>query len=119
MATFALPSARIILLKLLLRIKNGIPAATIFRYWDAYPIVSALAPIIRQTGFTNIQISTIETTPMTSPVQKQNEEVFFAFSSFPSPNILEIREVPPIPKSMPTAIKNKNAGVATETAATI
>ena len=33
-AVLAFPSARIMLLKLLLTIRKGIPAATIFRYWE-------------------------------------------------------------------------------------
>ena len=36
----------------------------------------------------------------------------FASCRLPSPSILEIKDVPPMPKSIPTAIKNKNAGVA-------
>ena len=35
------------------------------------------------------------------------------------PSLREISDVPPTPKSMPIAIKNKNAGVASDTAATI
>ena len=34
----------------------------------------------------------------------------FAFSVLPSPSDLEIREVPPMPKSMPIAINKRNAG---------
>ena len=58
-------------------------------------------------------------TPMLRPVQKQNAEAFLAFCVLPSPSMREISEVPPIPKSMPTAINSRKAGVATETAATI
>ena len=71
------------------------------------------------TGEAKIKMTTIAIKPMQSPVQKQNEEAFFALSILPSPSVLEISEVPPMPKSIPTAINSKNAGVATETAATI
>ena len=70
-------------------------------------------------GSAKNQINTMAMIPMVIPVQKQNADVCFAFSDFPSPSIREIREVPPIPNSIPTAIKNMNAGVATDTAATI
>ena len=119
MAVWALPSERMMLLKLLLTIRKGIPSATMFRYWEAYPMVPSLAPTARQMGLANTQMSTMAMMPMVSPVQKQNEEVCFAFCGLPSPSILEIREVPPMPNNSPTAIKSRNTGVAMDTAATI
>ena len=73
----------------------------------------------RLTGVAKIKITVIAMIPMPSPVQKQKAEAFLAFSVLPSPSILEIREVPPMPKSMPIAMNKRNAGVATEIAATI
>ncbi len=100
-------------------IRNGMPKATIVKYCAAYSIVSSLAPIALHIGVLKIHITIIETTPTTKLVQKLKEEVRFASSFLPSPNILLIKLVEPIPNNMPTAINNKNAGVATETAATI
>ena len=58
-------------------------------------------------------------TPMASPVQKQKEDARFAFCGFPSPSMRDISDVPPMPNSMPTAIKSRKAGVAMDTAATM
>ena len=82
-------------------------------------MVSSLAPMALLTGSAKINITMAAIMPMQSPVQKQKEEAVLAFSVLPSPRDLEIREVPPMPKSIPIAIKKRNAGVATEIAATI
>ena len=113
MAIFALPSARMILLKLLPMIKKGMDVETMRRYCDAYPTVSSL------TGSAKINMIIMAMIPMPRPVQKQKEEAFLAFSVLPSPRDLEIREVPPMPNSIPMAMNKRNAGVATEIAATM
>jgi|GEM_PF-3074156 len=80
-AVFARPSERMMLLNALLMIRNGIPMATIRRYWVAYSIVSGLAPIALQTGSAKITIKIIDMIPTASPVQKQNAEACLARSS--------------------------------------
>lgn len=82
-------------------------------------MVSSLAPMARLTGSAKTKIRIIARMPMQSPVQKQKEEALFAFSVRPSPRDLDMREVPPMPKSIPMAMNKRNAGVATEMAATI
>ena len=118
-AIVACPSARIILLSIFPRMRKGIPRATILKYSDAYPIVSLLAPIPRHIDSANTITATIDTTPITSPVQKQKEDICFAISFFPSPSIRLMRDVPPMPNSIPIAMKSRNTGVETDTAATI
>lgn len=56
--------------------------------------------------------------PTTTQDHIQKEQTFLAYSFLPSPSAREITEVPPIPKMVPTAIKSKKTGVASETAAT-
>lgn len=56
--------------------------------------------------------------PTNTYPQKQNAQDFLAFSFLPSPNALEITEVPPIPNKVPMDIKIRYTGVARETMAT-
>ena len=48
----------------------------------------------------------------------QKEQTFLAYSRRPSPMAREMTEVPPMPKTEPTAINSRNTGVARDTAAT-
>ena len=56
--------------------------------------------------------------PTNTHPQKQNAQYFLAFSFLPSPNALEITEVPPIPNKVPMDIKIRYTGVARDTVAT-
>lgn len=56
--------------------------------------------------------------PTTTQLHIQNEETFLAYSFLPSPKALDIAEVPPVPKIVPTDIKSKNTGVASDTEVT-
>ncbi len=58
------------------------------------------------------------TTPTVTHPHMQKEQTFFACSVRPWPREREITEVPPMPKTVPNAIKIKNTGVARDTAAT-
>ena len=118
-ALLALPSARITLLNTLPMIKNGTPNATMTRYCLTYSMVLSVAPTSHEIGSLKIRIASIPTTPTPNPVQKQKEQAFLASAFRPCPNRREIREVPPIPNSIPIAINSKKAGVAWDTAATI
>jgi len=69
-------------------------------------------------GSINIRINTASKMSTNTQPQKQNAQDFRAFSLFPSPNDLEITEVPPIPNNVPRDIKIRYTGVAKDTAAT-
>ena len=48
--------------------------------------------------------------PTTTQPHIQKEQTFFAYSVRPSPKAREITEVPPMPKTVPTAMKIRNTG---------
>ena len=60
----------------------------------------------------------IQRIPVSMDIQKQKEPAVRAKSSFSSPKAREMTDVPPMPKSVPMAMKNRNTGVASDTAAT-
>ena len=118
-ARLALPSALIIDENILLIIRKGIPNATISKYCFTYSIVAGVAPTSFATGSIKMMIARRPIIPIAVPVQKQNAHACFASSLLFSPSILDIRDVPPIPKSIPIAIKKRKAGVPSDTAATM
>ncbi len=57
-------------------------------------------------------------TPTITQLHMQKADTLRAYSLRPSPIARDMIEVPPMPKTVPTAIKIKNTGVTIETAAT-
>ena len=79
--------------------------------------MSALAPTRARMLSMKIKNSADIVIPTTMQPHIQKEQTFFAYSVRPSPKAREITEVPPMPKTVPTAIKIRNTGVASDTAA--